>query len=40
MGLDCVLVLQAMSITGCSNVLIRNMQFVNTQRMYLAVLDS
>eukprot|EP00253_Pinus_taeda_P011084 PITA_11084 len=40
MGLDYALVLQAMSITGCSNVLIRNLQFVNSQQMHLAVVDS
>eukprot|EP00253_Pinus_taeda_P017299 PITA_17299 len=31
---------EAMSITGCSNVLIRNLQFVNSQQMHLAVVDS
>lgn len=30
----------AMSITGCSNVLIRNLQFVNSQQMHLVVVDS
>lgn len=34
------LVLQAMTITGCSNVLVRNLQFVNSQRMHLVVVDS
>ena len=34
------LVLRAMSITGCSNVLIRNLHFVNSQRMHLVVVDS
>eukprot|EP00253_Pinus_taeda_P015159 PITA_15159 len=31
---------KAMSITGCSNVLIRYLQFVNSQQMHLAVVDS
>lgn len=40
MGLDYLLVLQAVRIIGCSNVLIRNLQLVNSQQMHLAVLDS
>jgi len=39
-GLDFGLVLQAMTISRCSNVLIKNLQFVNSQRMHLVVVDS
>eukprot|EP00253_Pinus_taeda_P020157 PITA_20157 len=31
---------EAMTISGCSNVLIKNVQFVNSQRMHLVVVDS
>eukprot|EP00253_Pinus_taeda_P017289 PITA_17289 len=31
---------QAMTISRCSNVLIKNLQFVNSQRMHLVVVDS
>eukprot|EP00253_Pinus_taeda_P022560 PITA_22560 len=31
---------QAMTISGCSNVLIKNLKFVNSQRMHLVVVDS
>ena len=40
MDLDFLFFLQAMSITGCSNVLIRNLKFVNSPQMHLAVVDS
>ena len=38
--MDFGLFLQAMSITRCSNVVIRNLHFLNSQQMHLAVLDS
>eukprot|EP00253_Pinus_taeda_P011575 PITA_11575 len=31
---------EEMTISGCSNVLIKNLQFVNSQRMHLVVVDS
>eukprot|EP00253_Pinus_taeda_P013764 PITA_13764 len=31
---------EAMTISGCSNVLIKNLQFVNSPRMHLVVVDS
>lgn len=40
MDLDFLFFLQAMSITGCSNVLIRNLKFVNSPQMHLVVVDS